>query len=53
MPEVVANSTPIIALAKIARLDLLSVCDAVAELREIGFYVSDAVVDMALAAAGE
>ncbi|MBQ9001756.1 MAG: hypothetical protein IJ087_07895 [Eggerthellaceae bacterium] len=60
MLDVVANSTPIIVLAKIGRLDLLmrlygevAIPRAVYDLRGVGFYVSDAVVDMALAAAGE
>ena len=41
----------IVAAKKAGLLD--SVGDAVSDLRGVGFYVSDAVVDMALAAAGE
>lgn len=48
----VTGTLGVIVAAKRAGL-LDSARDAVADLREIGFYVSDVVVDMALAAAGE
>ena len=48
----VTGTLGVIVAAKRAGL-LDSARDAVADLREIGFYMSDVVVDMALAAAGE
>ena len=48
----VTGTLGVIVAAKRAGL-LDSARDAITDLREIGFYASDAVVDMALAAAGE